>query len=201
MADDIGAYRETLAALLKSAGTSEWTEDELDTAVWLALMDVSQRLPRRLSADVTMGVSGRRIDLATVADCLWVEEVWWPYDPDDVVPHLVPFEVREGWLTLFAIPEPQAGDVVHLLYAGRHAIAGLNEATLTTVPSDWRGVLVLGAAGYAAAAKAAAMTRQYSWPAGAAAAMRSWSEMMLSLFEARLGALRSPAVQAWVTWG
>lgn len=201
MADDITTYRAAVAALLKSAGASEWSQDELDGAVALALLDVSQRLPRRLSADITMGAAGRRIDLAAIADCQWVEEVWWPYTAGESPPRLAPFEVRDGWLRLFTIPEPQAGDTVHVLYAGQHTVSGLGGATTTTVPGEWRGILVMGAAAYAAAAKAAVMAREYSWPTGAATAMRDWSEMILSLFEARLRALRAPAVQAWVTWG
>lgn len=201
MADEIGTYREGLADLLKSAGTTEWSDEELDAAIRLALMDLSQRLPRSLSSDVTMAEAGRRIALTALADCQWVEEVWWPYTPGDPRRHQAPFEVRDGWLSLFTIPEPRAGDTVHLLYAGRHAIAGLDGATATTVPGEWRGIVTLGAAGYAAAAKASAMAREYTWPAGTAAATRNWSEMMLALFEARLGAVRSPAMQAWVTWG
>ncbi|MHB0877695.1 MAG: hypothetical protein ACYC5O_16790 [Anaerolineae bacterium] len=201
MADDIGTYRQALAGLLKSQATDVWSDEELEAAIRLALVDLSQRLPRSLSADVTLEAAGRCVSLATLTDCLWVEEAWWPYESASLPANAVPFEVREGSLTLFTVGEPQAGDSVHLLYAGRHTIAGLDGADTTTLASDWRGVIALGAAGYAAAAKAVAMAREYSWPGGAAVAMRNWSGMMLALFEARLKAARSPATQAWVTWG
>jgi hypothetical protein len=209
MADDVSTYRLAVVDLLKSRGSDTWSDAELDSAIRLALMDLSQRLPRSLSAEVTVVEPGRRISLADLGDCLWVEEVWWPYVPGQSAgppagrraSAPAPFEVRDGSLSLFTIAEPQAGDTVRVLYAGRHTIAGLDEAAATTVASEWRGIIAIGTAGYAAAAKAAAMAREYSWPTGAAKAMRDWSGMMLSLFDARLKAVHSPAALAWVTWG
>jgi len=200
MADDINTYRQALEDMLEDRGNESWTEEEIDAAIRLALMDVSRRLPRSLSVNVTLDEDGRQVPTDSLADCLWIEEVWWPYEEGEYPPRLVPFEVREGEIFLYTEAVPVAGDVVHVLYAGGHVISGLDGAVETTVPGEWRGVLTLGAAGYAALAKASAMAREYVWPSGAADSMRDWGEIMLALFQARLKAMRPAAVQAWVTW-
>jgi len=201
VADDIGTYRQALEDMLKDRGNDAWLTEELDAAIQLALADLAQRTPREESADLTLAQSGRKVSLSSIAGYLWLEEVWWPYEEGEYPARAVPFEVRDGELTLHTSAEPRVGETVHVLYAAAHAISGLDGATETTVPAEVRGVLVLGAAGYAALAKAAAMGREYAWPTTAAAVTRHWGETMLALFQARLKALRSAAAQAWVTWG
>ena len=201
MADDIAGYRQGLEDLLKTRDEETWTDLELDAAIRLALAEVSQRLPRALSGDVVMATASREVSLAELSDCLWVEEVWWPYEEGDYPPHLAPFEMRGGNAYLYTLAMPAVGETVHVLYAGRHTIAGLDNATVTTLPADWRGVLTLGAAGFAGVAKAAAMAREYAWPQGATEDMTRWSQLMMKFFDARLNALRQPAAQAWVSWG
>ena len=201
VADAISTYRQAVADALKDGSNETWSTSELDAAIRLALADLSRRLPRRLSADLTLAAAGRQVSLASLTGCLWAEEAWWPYTAGDYPARLVPFEARDGQLYLHTDAEPQAGDTVHVLYAGGQTIVGLDEAAATTLAGEWRGLLALGAAGYAALAKAAAMAREYSWPSGAAAATRQWGEMMLALFQAKLKALRPPGTQAWVTWG
>ncbi|NPV08256.1 MAG: hypothetical protein HPY83_09895 [Anaerolineae bacterium] len=201
MADDIGGYRAALMDLLKDRAGSSWTEEELDAALSLALADVSQRLPLSLSGDVTLDLGGREVPLASLAGLLWVEEVWWPYEGGSYPPNVVPFEVRDGVAHLYTVVEPAPGDMVHVLYAGEHTISGLEGASETTVPREWLSLLVTGAAGYAALAKAASMAREYSWPSGAARMMSDWGQSMLALFRARLKALRPASAPAWVSWG
>lgn len=201
MADTISTYQQAVAALLKDQGNEAWTMDELDAALRLALAELSQRLPQALSADVTLAEGGRQVPLTSLTGCLWVEEAWWPYEEGNFPARTVSFEVRDGQLHLLTEAEPQAGDKVHLLYAGMQTINELDGASSTTVPVAWRGVLVVGAAGYAALAKAVMMTREYSWPNDAAVAMRNWGEATLALFQARLKGLRPPGRPAWVTWG
>jgi len=200
VADEIDTYRQAVALLLKDAGNEAWTVDELDAAIRLALAELSRRLPQALSADVTLSQEGRAVPLPALTGYLWVEEVWWPYTEGQYPPRPVPFAQRDGQLFLETEAEPQAGDTVHILYAAMQTIGGLDGAASTTLLLAWQGVVIVGAAGYAALAKAAAMTREYSWPNGAATAMRAWGEATLALFQAKLKELRPPAASAWVTW-
>lgn len=201
MAYDLSGYRTALANMLRDQDGAEWTEEELDGALGLALTDVSQRVPLSLSGDVTLDTGGREVPLGSLPGLLWVEEIWWPYEGASRPPNVAPFEVRDGVASLHTVVEPAPGDMVHVLYAGEQRIEGLDEATATTVPREWLGLLVTGAAGYAALAKAVAMAREYSWPAGAARAMSQWGESMLGRFRTRLKGIRPAGGQAWVSWG
>lgn len=201
MAYDLDAYRAALVNMLKNQGEEAWTEEELDSALGLALTDVSQRAPLSLSGDVTLDTGGREVPLDSLTGLLWVEEIWWPYEGASYPPNVAPFEVRDGVACLHTVVEPAPGDMVHVLYAGEQRIAGLDGAATTTVPREWLGLLVAGAAGYAALAKAVAMAREYSWPAGAAQITSRWGESMLGRFRNRLKAVRPAGGQAWVSWG
>jgi len=201
MACNLDAYRAALANLLKDEDETTWTEGELDAALGLALTEVSQRAPLSLSGDVTLDTGGREVPLDSLTGLLWVEEIWWPYEGASYPPNVAPFEVRDGVAHLRTVVEPAPGDMVHVVYAGEQRIEGLDGATATTVPRGWLVLLVTGAAGYAALAKAAAMAREYSWPTGAARTMSEWGEAMLGRFRARLKAIRPAAGQAWVSWG
>lgn len=199
--NDIGAYRLALKDMLQDRAGTSWEEEELDSALSLALADVSQRVPLSLSGDVILDGGGREVPLASLTGLLWVEEVWWPYEGGSYPPNVVPFETRNGTVYLYTVVEPAPGDMVHVLYAGEHTIEGLEGALETTVPGEWLSMLVTGAAGYAALAKAVSMAREYSWPTGAARVMSDWGQSMLALFRERLRALRPAGVQAWVSWG
>ncbi len=201
MANDVGAYRAALMGLLKDRAGATWAEEELDSALILALDDVSQRLPRSLSEDVILAMGGREVPLASLTGWLWVEEVWWPYEGGSYPPNLAPFEVREETAHLHTVVEPAPGDMVHVLYAGGHTIEGLEGATATTVPEGCRTALVLGAAGYASLSKAVEMAREYSWPNGAAVRMSDWGQGMLARFREKLREVRPASVGAWVSWG
>jgi len=201
MACNLDAYRAALANLLKDEDETAWTGEELDAALGLALTEVSQRAPLSLSGDVTLDTGGREVPLDSLTGLLWVEEIWWPYEGASYPPNVVPFEVRDGVAHLRTVVEPAPGDMVHVVYAGEQRIEGLDGATATTVPRGWLVLLVTGAAGYAALAKAAAMAREYSWPTGAAKTMEHWGASMLERFRNRLKAIRPAGGQAWVSWG
>ena len=118
MADDVSVYRLALKDMLQDRAGASWTEEELDSALSLALADVSQRVPLSLSGDVTLDGGGREVPLGSLAGLLWVEEVWWPYEGGSYPPNLVPFEARDGVVHLLTVVEPAPGDMVHVLYAG-----------------------------------------------------------------------------------
>jgi len=200
MADTITTYRQAMAAALKDESNEIWSAAELDAALRLALAELSQRLPNSQQADLTLAESGRQVPIADLPGCMWVEEVWWPFAAGEYPPNPVPFEQSQGELRLLVPELPAAGDVVRLLYAARQTVAGLDEASETSVPEQWRGTLVLGAAAYAALAKCVAMAREYNWSSWSAGAMQRWGETMLALFQARLRTLRAPGVQPWVSW-
>lgn len=201
MSDTIETYRQAVADMLKDRAAEVWSADELDAALGLALAELSQRLPCSRSTDLTLEQAGRSLGIGSLGGCLWVEEVWWPYSEGSCPPNPVPFEQRQGEVRLLVADCPVAGDTVHLLYAATQTVEGLEDAATTSVPPEWRGTVAMGAAAYAALAKSAAMSREYSWPNWSAGALQRWGETMLAFFQARLRTLRPASIQPWVSWG
>jgi hypothetical protein len=201
MSDTITTYRQAMADMLKDRANEVWSADELDAALRLALAELSQRLPNSLEASLTLAQAGRSVPTTSLSGCMWVEEAWWPYSEGDYPPNPVPFEQRQGEVRLRVADLPAAGEIVRLLYAARQTVEGLDAAASTSVPEDWRGTVVMGAAAYAALAKSAAMSREYNWPNWSAGTMQRWGETMLAFFQARLRSLRPASVQPWVSWG
>jgi hypothetical protein len=200
MPDEIASYRQAVQALLHERDEGTWAEQELDAALRAALVELSHWSPQRRSAELALSEGGWEIPLAGLAGLLWVEEIWLPYSSGSE-PCPVPFEQREGRARLRTCLPASPGEVVRVLYAAIHTIAGLDGAQETSLPAALAPLLAQGAAGFAALAKAAAMAREYSWPAGAAAQMTRWGSAMLASFRQALSALREPATAPWVSWG
>ena len=198
---NLAALRDRVESLLKDASNDRWTTDELDDAIRQALERTSERRPQELVTTLTFSQDGREISLSSVSDLLRPLRVWWPYTASDpeYPPCWVPWELH-GPDTLFLdVPEePQTNDVLRLFYAAMHTIDDLDSAAATTLAADDEGILVIGAAGYAALARAAyvneAVTRSGKTPDH----WRAWAEARLAEFEHRLTPRYEPA--RWAVW-
>jgi len=153
----LSAIRARVEARLQDAGHARWSADDLDEAIRAALEDYAQYQPDHAVTEIALSAAGREIDLSSVPDLLRVERVWWDYDAASpgYPPRWRQFEVWPGAILYIDDPEePQAGDVVRVWYTRPHAIDGLDGATATTIPVDDVGIVVAGAAAYAALSRA-----------------------------------------------
>jgi hypothetical protein len=198
---NLATLRDHVESLLKDAPNTLWTTAELDDALRRALQRYSALRPRELVTTLTLAAAGREVSLAGVSGLLRPLRVWWPYTASE--PEYPPAWIRWdilGAATLFLdVPgEPQAGDVVRLFYATLHTIDGLDGAAATTLAPDDEETVVLGAAGYAALARAAYATEAVTLSGETATRWRTWAEARLADFELRIAPHYQPAL--WPAW-
>ena len=198
---DLTTLRAQVASLLSDASHDRWATDELDDALRLALRHYSERRPRELETTLTLAEAGRELSLAGVSGLLRPLRVWWPYTAAEPAypPRWVPWE-RHGTATLFlhVADEPQAGDGVRLFYAALHTVEGLDDETATTLAADEEGTLVVGAAGYAALARAAYVNEAVSRSERTPEQWHAWAESRLADFEKHLAPRYAPP--PWPVW-
>lgn len=198
---NLATLREHVASLLKDAGNVLWSAAELDDAIRCALHRYSEVHPRELVATLTLTEAGREVSLAGIGGLLRPLRVWYPYDASapGYPPRWVPWDLHgPEILFLDVAEEPQPGDEVRLFYAAPHTIEGLDAASATTVPLDDEESVVIGAAGYAALARAAYATEAVTLSRETAAHWRAWAEARLVEFEARIRPRYEPA--RWAVW-
>ena len=183
---NLAALRDRVESLVKDASNDRWTTGELDDAVRQALERTSERRPHELVTTLTLTQDGREVSLSGVSGLLRPLRVWWPYTASDpeYPPCWVPWELH-GPDTLFLdVPEePQTDDVVRLFYAAMHTVDGLDGEAATTLAADEEGILVIGAAGYAALARAAYVNESVTRSEKTPDHWRAWSEARLTEFE------------------
>ncbi|MGQ9494424.1 MAG: hypothetical protein ACUVR2_11810 [Anaerolineae bacterium] len=193
MATDLDALRDGVEALLMDAGNAEWSTAELDQAIRLALADVSRELPR--VADATLhAVHGQwEYDLSSLDGLQQVLEVWYPYLPDDAPyqkAHPVCWRLLDdATLYLDVADDPDATYHLRIFYTKQQSLAGLDGATETTLSPLEKAALVIGAAGYAAVAKARDWMNEVTIGLDVPRTLQRWGERRLAEFERRLATL------------
>jgi len=85
---------------------------------------------------------------------------------------------------------PFAGQQLGCVYSACHSLAGLDGQTQTSFPDGLAGVLLAGAAGHAAAMRAAALLESYGGRSGDPAALQAQAQTLLEEFRTRLAGLR-----------
>lgn len=86
-----------------------------------------------------------------------------------------------------------------LFYAAPHTVDGLDGASSTTLKADEEETLTIGAAGYAALARAAYTQEAVTLSGLIPQQWRAWATARLQEFERRLTPRYEPA--RWATWG
>nr|MBC7245601.1 hypothetical protein [Chloroflexota bacterium] len=193
MATELDAVRERVAALLMDTSYGEWSTDDLDAAIRLALDELSVSLPPLADTTVDAVDKQREYDLSVVDGLVDVIEVWYPYDADDedyAKAHPVSFRMLDR-LTLYLEcgDDPDAEYDIRIFYSTRHTLEGLDSATETTLRGDEKAALVIGAAGYAAIAKARGLMNQVTIGADVPRTLQQWGEQRLAECGRRLEAL------------
>jgi len=202
MAYAIADYEAQTAALLKDAAYTTWTTDELDYALAHALQQYSNHFPYRQHKTAVLTTSARFYDLTaapfSLTNILAIEQVAYPYVSDEASGPLIPFDLRGLTLVVLTTSLPDIGDSMYIDYCTIHTINGLEAATATTIPDPHAHLLTLGAAGYAAYAKANSIAREFNWPPAAARELKDWGTTLLKAFHAGLADV-APA-SCWASW-
>jgi len=203
--------RERLETTLQDAGHERWSSDDLDEALRRAMEEFSLVEPHEQVTTVTLSSTGREIDISSLSGCLQVSRVWWPYDAADpeYPPRWRPFEIWGDTLYLDTDSEPAAGDVVRLWHTSQHTLDGLDGASSTTLPADAETILIAGAAGFAAQARAAELSETLNVDAGVVQRLSDYARQQLAAFHILLtvrarqaaarqaGIAQAPALDRW----
>jgi hypothetical protein len=193
----LAELRTRIERALSDATNQRFSEPDLDKALLLALQEYSRALPQRKVGTVTLAADGREVSLSSLDDLLDVEQIEWDYDADapDYPPVYRPFYIiYDGTSkTLFVDTddEPQSGDVVRVFYTVPQTIENLDGANETSVPAGDEGLLVLGAAGYAAVSRAASLLEKVGVDRDQAVRLEQWGRARLAAFHGELATLRA----------
>lgn len=187
---NITQYRTRILSLLGSTGPVSWPDTLLDEAVRQALDGFSLAAPVTRCDTLLVEEDGNDLDLSGLTGLVDLLSVETARDERE------PFE---GWnfywdgatpRVLVESAEPiQPGNLLWVIYCTRHTIEGLDNGAVTTVDPRYESLLVRGAAGYAARARALERFSGYEPNAEAAAALERWGRTEVSEFVLDLRAI------------
>jgi hypothetical protein len=198
MATDLETLRDRVESLLADSSNAEWSTNELDDAIRLALHELSRDLP--VLADTTMEAADDtwEYSLASISGLVDVVEVWYPYsatDAGDKKPSPVSWRmIDDDTLLLDESVEPDGEYELRVFYTKMQRLAGLDSATETTLSAGEKAALVIGAAGYAAIAKARDRMNEVTLGVDVPRTLQRWGEQRLAEFRQRVAALAERAV-------
>lgn len=163
---DLSDLRTNVLSLLRDAEKHVFSDDEIDQAIRMALLDYSEALPKTGAAVLTLACDGPEVNLSGLPAFRAVVRLYWPWDASLPYGRQEPNRVL-GWETytsggsawaLLSVRGgqiPPAGSQMRLHFTYEHTIAGLNGAGQTSLPAAHLELLGRGAAGYAFLCRAA----------------------------------------------
>ena len=187
--ETLSTLRDRVELSLQDSGNARWTAEEIDEAISQALQRYSRVNPYTQIGTVTLSATGREIDISSLAGYQDVLRVWWDYDSSDPAypPAWRDFELWPGDLVYIKDgDEPQSGDVARVWYTQPQTLNGLGTATATTFAADHAEVIITGAVGLAADARAVARSEKLNVHGRATPNLRTWATEKLALFERQL---------------
>jgi hypothetical protein len=152
----IASYRTQILALLFDPALAIFSNDNCDSALRVALLEYSARYPLirtyQFMVDAATSIHNLPADFITRQI---VDVELYDADPDLIkhVPYYA-FYRDEGWIVQTVQGDIAAGEVLQISYSDIHQVDGLDAAAGTTVPDADETLLVVGAAGHAAQARA-----------------------------------------------
>jgi len=185
----LATLRDRVEATLQDSSNLTWSTDDIDEAVRQALHRYSKIKPDRTITSIELSEDGREIDISSITDYLTVERVWWDYDDSDPAhpPNWRNFELWPGDIVYINDPaEPVTGDTVRFWYTRLQTLNGLDSASATSLPDDDTTLIVTGAAGLAALARAREISESLAVDGWVHKRLNEWGEKRLEEFEAGL---------------
>ena len=192
----LASIKPRILQVLEDPAGTRFASGLVDEALRLALDALDQRLPRLASEDILVTVSGRDQPLTNLNECLYL--VCLTLSSGDVP--VSEMEPETGFSYFFhdALPTlhfsgrvyPKAGQTLHLTYAARHSLQGLDGAVETSLPAAYETALVNGAAGQACLLHAARLVESYGARSDETSRWMEISRLRLDEFERTLNNLK-----------
>jgi hypothetical protein len=185
---DLDDWTDRLELALQDTGNARWSAADLAEAIRKAVEEYSLVDPNETVTEITLTAAGREVDISALTGRLRVTRAWWPYTSSDpeYPPNWVDFEEWGDVLFLSAGAEPEIGDVVRVWYVSMHQLEGLAGATATTLPDDAQTIILTGAAGYAAKARAAELPEELNIDSDVVKRLQAYADGRLADFKAWL---------------
>ena len=153
--------------LLQDIGLYVFTNDEIDQALRMALLDYSESSPLIKSSILDVDIAGNEVDLSTLPNIRNIERVYYPWDttvgideqdPNTILRWELINDAGSAKAFVVSTQSIEADTCIRVHYTAPHTIGGLLTATDTTIPVYHYDLIVRGAAGYALASGAADRT-------------------------------------------
>jgi len=188
---DLTDLVDRIESLLKDASNDVWETTELDEALRLALSELSGLVPARAVTTLDAVDDTWEYDISGIAGLIAVVEVWYPYLSTDATykrPHPAKWRMLDDDTLLLEYEggDPDAAYDLRIFYDKMQTITGLDSATATSVNEHENVALVVGAAGYAAQAKARSTLGQVNVGARTPEWYSAWSRARLKQFWAKV---------------
>jgi hypothetical protein len=192
----LSGLRQRLENQLKDSGNRIWAASELDEAIRCALDDVNLACPRAVRQIVTLERDGSEIEL-NISGLLDVVDVWYPFESSraDSPPNRV-----QGWTLTPGNPlilelrlngrSPASGEKLRLDYTAAHTLAGLNGAESDSLPAVHEGIVLRGAAVYAALARTAERGESFEIDPQAPQTLIAYARQQAAVYQEELARLR-----------
>jgi hypothetical protein len=183
--------------VLEDAGKARFTDNLLTSAIRQALDQIDQRLPRNLTAEITVLTTGREQPLSGLEGCLFLTKLVCPcngatsqeFEPETRFSYIL----RDGTPTVRFLGRsiPQAGEVIEVHYAAQNTISGLDDAEVSTLSPACENALVNGAAGFACQLRAGSLAEKYGSRPGECSSLLETSRVWLEIFNRSLDGLKT----------
>ncbi|HOV06125.1 MAG TPA: hypothetical protein PLV27_02575 [Anaerolineaceae bacterium] len=192
---DLTALETRLRSLLDDPASLRFSSTLLATAFSHALTEINHRQPRLMDSEFTVTLPGREQALSGLNECFYLlhlarldETSHQKLEPETCFT----YQLLGGIPVLHFRSEyiPQAGDRFTVCYASAHTLAGLDGASLTTLPAELENALVEGAAGQACALRAGSLLEAYGSRGEECAALLKLADYWHSVFLRSLAGLR-----------
>jgi hypothetical protein len=190
-----------VALELGDADHAVWSSDALTAHIRRALEAYSRLDPQRLEAVIETSAGLREYPLAAIGPFMEIADLWYPYDPADPAhpprrPEWALILSKTFYLGVADAPTGEADDQMRLFFTAPHTLEGLDAADETTLDADGEGIVALGAAAFAAEARAQGLIGTVTVSSDTPRQLAAWAEARLRAFEDALQGVRRRRVAA-----
>lgn len=186
---------------LNDTGHAIWSSAELTAYLQRALAAYSRCDPQRLDAVIPSQEGVREYPLSAIGPFMEITDLWYPYDPAAPAhpprrPEWALILSKTYYLGVADAPTGQPHDQMRLFFTAPHTLQGLDGAAATTLDADGEGIVALGAAAYAAEARARGLMGAVTVSADTPRQWAAWAEARMARFEEALREVRRRRVAA-----
>jgi hypothetical protein len=158
-----------------------WTDDEVDGAIQRAVMEYSLNAPIEQQDDIATTDGDTELDISGLSGLLKIESVEFPIGQS-----LKYYQWAEYWAGHLYMEDEGDGEDARVRWLKKHTL----DASSTTIPTEHKEIIVLGATGYLAMS-ASAYTVDRASIAGrhATISFKAWGKERLDRYDKKLKAV------------